>query len=961
MNNKIYNISASFNFAEIVAEKFLNEYKDDSLALSDVIFLLPNRRACKTLAEAFVRHQGLIPMLLPKMLPIGDVEEDELFLTGFDFKEALDKLNPAIEKNERLLLFIRIIMSRPIEFGIEKLSANQACFLAQELANLIDTVNNENLDFNNLQNLVPDEYSAHWQETLKFLEIITQYWPEILKERNMVDSSFRRNQLLLAQSEIWKLNPPQNRIVIAGTTATFPAMKELVKTVINLKNGELILAGLDKYLDDEDWSFVDETHPQFELKDLLSFLTVSRSQVADFALPVNSAREIFISEVMRPAKTTDKWLDIKSKQISLEALHGLSLINCVDSKQEALTIALLMREALETEEKTAALVTSDRTLARRVATELERWNIKVDDSAGRPLASTPIGAFLRLIVKACENDFEKIDFLSLLKHPLTANNKPYIEIRKQTRDLERKVFRAQKENQELELFSKTIKDTLREFYEFYLQPQADFKSMVAAHIKVAENLSATDKQEGSQILWRGDAGESAAQFIADLYDKAEFLGNITPQDYLGLFEALMASITVRAKYGAHPRLKILGPIEARLNQSDLTIIGGVNESIWPKLPSSDPWMSRPMKKSFGCPLPEKAIGIMAQDFSLLLGAPRVFLTRADRVQGTPMVKSRWWMRLETVLKAMGVKIETLEDGVYKSFAKEFDHPSAMLHISPPCPKPPVSARPRKLSASAIEMWMRDPYSIYAKHILKLKPLDEIEQDLTMADYGNIIHGILEQFNNKYPSVFPKNAKEELLKLGEQYFKDNEIALETRAFWWPNFEKAIDWIIAKEEVYRCDIKKIHNELEGSFSFDAPAGVFTITAKADRVDETLDGGINIIDYKTGSARSVSTVKAGYAPQLPIEGLIAEKGGFGSDVKASKVEKLLYWQLANKETEIVNDEDLLDKTFERLQKLVAIFDFADTGYASNPNPKQAPKYSDYEHLARIKEWSVQEDSDE
>lgn len=961
MNRKIYNIPLTSSFADAVAERFLAEYKESPLELADVLFLLPNRRAVKTLSDAFVRVQGMVPTLLPKMLPIGDVEEDELFLTGTGKNQALLDLLPAIDRTERLLLFTKIIMAKPADFGLEKMPLSQACSLAQELAGLIDTVNNENLSFDNLKNLVPEEYAAHWQETLKFLEIITRFWPSILQERGLLDPSLRRNLLLAAQCEQWKKNPPDKRIVTAGTTATFAAMKELVKTVLSLPQGEVILSGLDKYLDDDDWEVIDETHPQFELKELLDYLQISRSEVQDMVMPQNEMREKFVSEVMRPAKTTDKWRGICKKEMYPEAWQGISLIDCADIREEALTIALLMREVLETPERTAALVTSDRNLARRVASELERWKIKVDDSAGRPLSLTPAGAFLRLVVKVCAGGFERADLLCLLKHPFTAAGCAYADIRRKTRALEQVVWRSGKEDADLEAFEIFIKEKMRCLYELFLQPQADFKELIRCHVKTAELLAETPEQSGEQILWKGEAGEAAAQFIADLYDKADVLGAVDVNEYSGLFEVMMSGIMVRPKYGTHPRLKILGPIEARLNRFDVTIIGEVNEGIWPKQASSDPWMSRPMKKDFGFPMPEKAIGVMGLDFCQLLGGDEVYLTRAERVQGTPMVKSRWWMRLETVLKALEVKIESLEDVIYRLTAKKLDEPETFVRIAAPEPRPPVAARPRELSASAVEMWMRDPYSVFAKYILRLKPLDEINRELNVADYGNIVHAVLEEFNNEYSSAFPENAREILIALGHKHFANNNIGTEIRAFWWPNFEKTVDWIVQKEKAYRSDIRQVHNEVKGRMALAAPAGDFVLTAKADRIDETDDGRVNVIDYKTGKARSVKEVEKGFAPQLPIEGLIAQAGGF-EGIKAREVAKLIYWQPAKKETVIEqNMSEILERNLRQLSELINLFDFETTAYICRPNPKRVPEYSDYEHLARVREWSVFGDEEE
>ena len=957
---KIYNIPASLSAVDVLAENFLAEYSSEPLALADVLFLLPNRRAVKALADAFVRRRGLTPTLLPKMVPIGDVEEDELFLTGFDFADGLALLAPAIERNERLLLFTKIILHKPAEFGIEKLTANQACYLAQELADLIDAAHNENLSFERLTGLVPAEYAVHWQETLKFLEIITRFWPEILQERGLIDPGERRNRLIKAQAEKWKAVPPSKRIVAVGTTATFPAMKALVKVISELPRGEICLVGLDKNLDDESWKIIEETHPQFELKELLNYLQLERHDVADLVPSANLQREKFISEVMRPAKTTDKWRDIATAKIYHEAYDGIRLIDCDDVRKEALSIALIMRETLEHPEKTAALVTTDRNLARRVAAELQRWNIKVDDSAGQPLSLTPVGIYLRQLSNAVKSGFASVEFLSLLKLPLLAAGRDYADIRRLVRDYEKKVLRGNCYDEALEREIGFIKEQMREFSELLQQPRADFKMLLELHIKAAEKIATLPNKKGADILWKGDAGEAAAGFIADLYQSAGVLGEVDTAEYEGLFEALMAGVTVRPKYGMHPRLRILGPIEARLMHFDTIIVGEVNEGAFPKAAGADPWMSRPMKKDFGLPLPEKAIGVLAHDFCQLLAAESVYLTRAERVQGTPMVKSRWWMRLETVLKALDVDIAELEDEAFSSWATFLDRVEVFRRLLPPEPRPPVEARPRVMSASAVENWMRDPYIIYAKYILKLKKLDELEQDLSLKDYGNIIHAVLEKFNTKYPFVFPENAKTELLTLGQDYFTENKIAMETRAFWWPVFEKTVDWLVGAEQHYRPQIKKVHSEVEGSFSFEAPAGKFTITAKADRVDETKDGKINVIDYKTGYARSVKEVEGGYAPQLPIEGLIAKFGGF-QNIPAAEIDKLIYWQLGRQEVVVEkNMQELLDRSYERIVTLASIFDFEKTAYISQPNPKYAPRYSDYEHLARVREWSVVENEE-
>ena len=941
---------------DVLAERFLNACQDNPLALAEILFLLPNRRACQSLREAFVRQQGLKPTLLPQMQPLAETEEDELLITGFDVSDELRDLPPAMSTTERLMLFTKIIMSKPADYGLEKMPVGQALTLARELCSLMDLTVNEQLSFDGLQNIVPDEYATHWQETLKFLQIITHYWPAILKESGKIDAVERRQRLLAAQIKLWQKQRPQKKIVVAGTTAAFPLMKELVKTVSELDNGEVILFGIDKFLDDEDWAQIDEVHPQYELKVLLDYLQIDRFLIPDLVPAVRQDREFFVSEMMRPAKTSDKWRRLDQSKALPQMVDGVHLINCPNGRLEALSIALLMREVLETPEKTAALVTTDRSLARQVAAELARWHIQVDDSAGIPLALTPIGIFLRQILEVIEQNFAPTALLGLMKYPLFANGENSFEARRQTRLYERRFLRDN-ESVETKIVDR-LKESLAELTNLYSLPNVEVAALLQAHLRAAEMLATTDVKSGDKILWKGDNGEAAARLSADLLDKASVLGKINPAEYAGWLEVFMFGATVRRRYGTHPRLKILGPIEARLMQFDRVIIGEVNEGSWPQTIQADPWLSRPMKKDFGLPLPEKNIGVLANDFSALLCHKEVFLTRADREQRTPMVKSRWLMRLETVLQALGIDVQNLDACCYVQWAEYLDKADCLRKILPPAPKPPVSARPRQLSASAIENLMRDPYIIFAKYILKLKPLKDLEQTLSFADYGSLVHEILETFNKKYVATYPENAREELLTLGEECFVRHHIPREQKAFWWPNFIKTVDWLVAKETAYRQNVAKIYSEVEGQYEFEAPAGKFTVTAKADRVDVTKDGTVNILDYKTGQARSPKEIQHSYAPQLPIEAIIAESGGF-PNIAAAPVESLRYWELGRKETGVfAKVEDVMRDTYERIVEVVSLFDFETTPYLSKPNPKYAPKYSDYEHLSRINEITFGED---
>ena len=412
---KIFNVSSSNCFVDVLAKKLLNDYQDNILDLSKVLILLPNRRAQRSLSDAFVKLKGMSPTLLPQMRAVGDVSEDEIMLSGQDVQDTFVSLPEVVESQERTMLFMRLIMSRYDEFGLEKVSLSQACSLALELGGLIDTAQMYGLDWANLKNLAPEEYAEHWQETLKFLEIITKYWPSILQERGVIDASERKNKLINIQSNIWYEQQPTQRIIVAGTTAVSPAMKNLVKTVLGLENGEIWLAGLDKDLDEESFETIDETHSQYELKQLIDFLKIKRHEIEDMIESVNKPREKLISEIMRPASSSEKWLELNGV-ISEEAFDGIKVIECDDLRLEAISVAILIRNVLEKKEKNIALVTPDRNLARRVACELKRWNIEVDDSAGIPLSLTNWGVFMRLCVNAAQYEASRESLLALMKN-----------------------------------------------------------------------------------------------------------------------------------------------------------------------------------------------------------------------------------------------------------------------------------------------------------------------------------------------------------------------------------------------------------------------------------------------------------------------------------------------------------------------------------------------------------------
>ncbi|MGD1878009.1 MAG: double-strand break repair protein AddB, partial [Kiloniellaceae bacterium] len=942
-----------------------------------------------------------VPLLLPRLLPLGDLDPDELLFAAPSFAAAgAASLPPAISAVQRQLLLASCILShsraQAAQTSSAELSEDQAIRLAAELARLLDQVETEGLDFADLQGLVPEDYAAHWQITLQFLRIVTEEWPAILQKLGCIGPAERRRRLAELQSAAWQAHPPADPVIAAGSTGAIPATAELLRTIAGLPQGAVILPGLDLESDAEIWQEIrrDPGHPQYGMAQLLDRLELPRERVmlwAEDATPeVDAGRARFANLALRPPGGTARWHEAahdRARAAFDAALDGVQRIDCADSGEEALVVALLLRRQVERPGATAALVTPDRDLARRVATNLQRWRIEVDDSAGRSLAATPPGVFLRLTAAMVAERFAPVALLAALKHPLAAGGQAPAAFRRRVRDLELAVLRGARPAAGLEglrnalIEGKTAEDLVAWFdrlaerlapFAETLRPEAlsegpvrgdtRLSDLVAAHLAAAEALAESDSESGADRLWAGDAGEAAAAFASELAEA----GLVTPVSrglhYPAALEARMAGRAVRPRYGLHPRVAILGPLEARLQHADLLILGGLNEGTWPAEVDPGPWLSRPMQSAFGLPLPERRIGLAAHDFFQAFCAPRVTLTRAQRVGGAPTVPARWLRRIDALRDGLGLTADLhREEAQLKAWAAALDQPRQVVPIKQPLPCPPVEARPRTLSVTRIETWMGDPYALYAQSILKLRPLDPLDADPGAAERGTLVHAALERFLKKHPKTLPPTALDDLLEIGAEVFHPIRAKPGAFAFWWPRFLRVAHWVVAEEQARRAGIGESYVEITGALVIDAPYKPFTLTAKADRIDRLRDGSLEIIDYKTGAPPEKKKVDRGFAPQLPLDAAIAAAGGF-KGLPQGPVGALTFWRLSGGtppgEVLAASAKDpaaLAAEALEGVKRLVASFDDPATPYACQPRPELAPRFNDYNHLSRIAEWSA------
>ena len=999
----VYTIPSGVPFLDALARGILDDAGTDPHELVDTRVLLPTRRSCRALRDTFLRAADGEALILPRMQALGDVDLGNL--GEEDMSGPLDQAGdisvpatvpPAIDRIHRKLLLTRLVLKFDAERRLSgsiagaPIEPGQAADLADDLAGLLDQVHTEQRSLDEIASLAPEDLAIHWQETLDFLTIITDHWPQILEELGCVDHVERRNRAFAELIETWRRQPPETPVIAAGSTGSIPATAGLLGLIARLPRGSVILPGLDVELDEATWQAIEPTHPQHGMKLLLQRIGISRDEVQAWpaaTATIAPSRAGLLREAMRPAGGEAVAAEISAEHAA--AFAGLQWLDQPTPQDEARSIALMMRESLEHAERTAALVTPDRALARRVAAELLRWGIDVDDSAGIPLRDTPVGTFLRLSAEFAGSGVTPIPLLALLKHPLAAGGSPPDAFRRHARRLELAILRGPRPASGFaalqEALDEALEDaratprrgssadeTLTEWFGVVAERAALFVAAVAssgalfgdiitAHIGFAEWLASSDDRGGAERLWRGDSGEAAAALIDEIRAAADALPEIAGAAYPGLLESLMRGVVVRPAWGRHPRLAILGTLEARLQSADLVVLAGLNEGTWPPDPSPDPWLSRPMRTALGLSSPERRIGQSAHDFAQAFTTPNVVLSRATKVGGTPTVPARWLLRLATVAKRCGAGWQPTMASARQQWAHELDEPTRIEPRPAPAPVPPFAARPRKMSVTRVESWIRDPYAVYAREILRLRRLDAVDATPNAAHRGIVIHAVLDRFVGEYPHGLPDDALERLLVIGKEEFAEARIRPGVAAFWWPRFVRIATWFVDNERKRRQHNQPLGSELRGELSLALDAGPFTVTAIADRIDRRADGDLSIIDYKTGQIPAPKQVHGGWSPQLPLEALIAEAGGF-SGVTAGAVGELSYWRLTG--AELAGEErpisdslaELVAATDARLRALVAAFDRSETPYHSRPRPHPsiAPKFSDYDHLARIAEWS-------
>lgn len=915
MRRHVSSIPLNRSFADALVTTLIERHGDGALGLARVTLILPSSRAVAAVQRAFVRQSegGLV---LPRMAAVGDETMADRVGLALEAATTGEPLPPVIDPAIRRLLLADMIRTNYHRNG-QVIDDALAVHLAGSLARALDQLAMEEISLRELIAFDPgSELAGHWNHALEHLMLAAEEWPRVLEERGCIDSITRSARVLDAVREGWAKVPPAGPVYAAGVAVSSPAVARLLRAIASLPQGEVVLSGLDMTMPAEEWEALGddiratpepelrrvgmEQHPQYHLKLLLARMGIQREEVQTWPgtsdWDGDDTRQKLVSRLFVPARFSAQW---GQADRTARKPDRLRLATFPASGDEALGIALMLREALETPGRTAALVTPNRSLARRVSAALGRWGIRTDDSAGQPLGTTPPGALLRMLIELMAEGFSAVRMLAVLKHPLVRAGEGRVAWLLQVRALDRALRKPGRIETaaDVAIFLKAETDArddkdgdgakanlsawwddvaamLAPLLGFRRDGTHRFDAMLSA-------LHGTLDRLCGDGVWGGLGGRALSDAYARWSEAAQAAPVQLSVSGLSAFIGdELATIAVRPPFGSHPRLSIWGVIESRTQHADLLIIGGLNEGGWPASPSPDPWLAPGVRRRLGLPSPDRNLGLAAHDFAKALASRDVVLTRAEREDGQPAIASRFWLRLQATTGTLP------QSDAWADLAARVDVPDGPVQPAPrPSPNPPVAWRPRTISVTQIDKLASDPFAFYAEKVLHLRELDPIAGTVSVQARGTRMHAALE--------TWAKDAVPTPLRM-ERIIADleQEPAFDTvtRKLWLPRVVPALRWIAEDAATARGEGMRIAAvETPGTMDFHG----FTITGKADRIDRHADGTLSIIDYKTGEPPEAKDIDNGRACQLAMLAMMADRGALNG-IAASTVTGLRYISL-------------------------------------------------------------------
>jgi ATP-dependent helicase/nuclease subunit B len=991
MAPRVYTLPAGTDFAAVLACGLLAQYADQPQDLGRLLLLLPNRRACVAVADAFLEAKNGATLILPRMQPVGDVDLKTLLPLGLAADDP--SLVPPIGALHRDLLLARMIQAMP------SMTVAQSLHLARDLARWLDQAHSFGVDPEALETLVPDhDLAGHWQQVMTFLRLITREWPKILGSYGLCDRGDYQTRLMTARAAQWQDQPPPYAVMIAGSTGSVPATRKLMQVIAQLPQGSVLLPALDHDLDELAWAAIKPDHHQYILRETLTVLGLRRQQVdlwpyaqpCDTATdhPAMAARRKMLSRAMTPADSALAW---HRDEVPAEALAGLKVLEVMDREAEAATIAIMLREDLaQSQARTALVITPDPILAAQIQANMARWDVTIDSSFSTPLAQTLVGQFVLAVLRWVAAPRQALGLVEILRHPLCSVGhdlwRRHIEERllrgKAYEDLVAAIadFAGQEDPQGI--MAPLTADLARILAEMVSpitqgQKQDSFIEWLRRLIAMLEALTAPVSDGGPSVpdypLWRGEAGCAMAAFFETIMTRLDAEGALSvafgdcPVEWAEALSILIGHEKVYGqRRGGHPRLKIASPIEARLLSADHVILASLNEGLWPSAVDPDPWMSQAMRASVGLPVNALRLGQSAHDFYHHAAAVKVTLVRAQKIDGVPSTPSRWWVRLNALLRASHgdnppsrplLAMALIDQPILyqRALSKpQKQPPKKALGLG----RPPVAARPRSLSASSLSLLEQNPYAFYAKHVLGLRPLESFDPEFDARAWGNFVHAVFEE---AAPLIIARAPFEALGGVIENNLSCHALSAGEKEFMYARLEHLYAWLCHNRQSPFRDAATVttEHEMTAVYNLGPSRTAITVHGIADGMLVSKSGAkMTIIDYKTGSLPSG---KKGQDWQIPtLLWLAAQDDVFGKFQQDAGA----YVVLTAKEGKIAEVKPVLPEGAAFEERLSALLEpyydqNAPRDYTIAGSSKHY-SHRDYGHLMRVAQSEDEDDDD-
>lgn len=912
------------------------------------------------------------PRLLPRILLLSDVDE---MMPGIMKPPGVSLLRRRLE----LVQLISALLDKYPELA----PRTSLYDLADSLAELIDEMQGEGVSPEQIAKLDVDDVSGHWANTKQFIEIAQSYLDLTI---DRPDTEARQRWVVSQITRRWDKDPHPHPVLLIGSTGSRGTTQMLMQAVANLPKGALILPGYDFDMPENVWdglkdALTAEDHPQYRFANLINNLGSRHGDVLPWTEdpPPNSRRNKLVSLSLRRAPVTHAWRSEGPKLSDHDiATKDVTLVLAETPRAESMAIAMRLRHAVEMGQK-AALITPDRMLTRQVETALDRWRIRPDDSAGLPLHLSPAGRFLRHVASIFVRGLEAESLLTLLKHPLTHSgadrnlhqlNSQRLELRMRRDglpypDREGIIQTARKavgqDEDGMQRWAEWIADTLCDLKVPDARPLSYWVSL---HLKVAQAMSDGVSSEPG-TLWTREAGEKARAVMDALSREAGHGGAMVAADYASLVGSLLQKEEVRDATAPHPDVMIWGTLEARVQGADLVILGGLNDGTWPEAPKPDPWLNRQMRKKAGLLLPERRIGLSAHDYQQAIAAPEVWLTRSIRSDDAETVPSRWLNRLQNLMNGLETQGgKSAWDDMVKRGDAWLQRVDAMEAVEPiqktqrPSPRPPAEVRPRILSVTEIKTLIRDPYAIYAKHCLRLRPLNPLVPTPSALERGIVSHSALEKFIKATLSHPERLTKEAFVKIAHRTLEVDVPWPAARALWLAKLMRVADWFVDGEILRQSKTRPIAFEEDAKGELVLKSINVTLRGMADRIDLTEAGEAIIYDYKTGAPPSVSQQRY-FDKQLLIEAAMVEEGAFRK-VGLRPVERAAFIGIGTspKVVEAPIGDTPAPELLEQLSGLIGSYLDQAQGFSSRRAIEREALVGAYDQLARHGEWDATQD---